>query len=210
MSLSSWPQKSREYLTEFVKNIKERDNIYWVQGLCANREKFLPLGERGLEGFDQTKCPSANFSDHVLKSVVESQRAKKVYCNIWDECIWDGKNFICVTSEEAERMAEVIGGIAKLAHQKAHQKEAKFIVQNCGGKSIKNTLIPKIKKVKLLAGTITFVNEDSHHLSFYDYQCNVCFYNRGLQEYRIYLDLQNIYEDLRKSVGDDRMPFTFD
>ncbi len=81
---------------------------------------------------------------------------------------------------------------------------------NCGGKSIKNTLIPKIKKVKSSAHPITFVNEDSYHLSFYDYQCNVCFYNRELKEYRIYLDLQNIYEDQRKAVGDDRLPFTFD
>jgi len=31
-----------------------------------------------------------------------------------------------------------------------------------------------------------------------------------LHEYRIYLDLKNIYEDLRKAVGDDPMPFTFD
>ena len=53
-SLSSW---SRE--AEFVKNIKERDIIYWVQGLCVNREKSLALGERGLEGFDRAKCPSA-------------------------------------------------------------------------------------------------------------------------------------------------------
>ena len=109
-------------------------------------------------------------------------------------------------SEEAKRLAEVIGVIAKLAHQ----KEAKFIFQNCGGKSIKKMLIPKIKKVESPAHTITFVNEDSYHLSFYDYLCNVCFYNRELQEYRIYLDLKNIYEDLRKAVGDDRMPFTFD
>jgi hypothetical protein len=58
--------------------------------------------------------------------------------------------------------------------------------------------------------TLTFVNEDSYHLSFYGYLCNVCFYNRELQEYRIYLDPKNIYEDLRKAVGDDRMPFTFD
>ena len=39
-SLSSWSQQSRDYLTEFVKNINERDVIYWVQGLCANREKW--------------------------------------------------------------------------------------------------------------------------------------------------------------------------
>jgi hypothetical protein len=149
-------------LTEFLKNIKERDTIYWVQGLCPNREKSLALVERGLEGFDRAKCPSANFSDHVLKPVAESLRAKKVYCNIRDECIWDGKNCMCAMPEEAEWMAEVIGVIAKLAHQ----KEAKFIFQNCGGKSIKNTLIPKIKKVESSAPTITFVNEDSYHLSF--------------------------------------------
>ena len=53
------------------------------------------------------------------------------------------------------------------------------------------------------------MNEDSYHFSFYDYQCNVCFYNRKLQKYRIYLDLHNIYEDLRKAVGDDSMSFTF-
>ena len=68
------------------------------------------------------------------------------------------------TPEETERMAEIIGGITKLAHQ----KEAKFIFQNCGGKSIKNMLIPKIKKVKSSARTITFENKDSYHLSFYD------------------------------------------
>ena len=71
-------------------------------------------------------------------------------------------------------------------------------------------LIPKIKKVESSAHTITFVNEDSYHLSFYGYLCNVCFYNWELQEYRIYLDLKNIYEDLRKAVGDDPMPFTVD
>jgi predicted mannosyl-3-phosphoglycerate phosphatase (HAD superfamily) len=69
---------------------------------------------------------------------------------------------MCAMPEETERMAEVIGGIAKLAHR----KEAKFIFQNCGGKSIKNTLIPKIKKVKSSARTITFENKDSYHLSF--------------------------------------------
>jgi hypothetical protein len=110
------------------------------------------------------------------------------------------------TVEEAERLAEVIGVIAKLAHL----KKAKFIFQNCGGKSITNTLIPKIKKVESSAPTIAFVNEDSYHLSFYDYSCNVCFFTRKLQEYRIYLDLQNIYEDLRKAAGDDPMMFTFD
>jgi hypothetical protein len=109
-------------------------------------------------------------------------------------------NCLPATTEEAKRLAEVIGVIAKLAHQ----KEAKFIFHNCGGKSITKTLIPKIKKVELSAPTIAFVNEDSYHLSFYDYLCNVCFYNRGLQEYRIYLDLQNIYEDLRKAAIDGK------
>ena len=60
------------------------------------------------------------------------------------------------------------------------------------------------------APTIAFVNEDSYHLSFYDYQCNRCFFTQELQEYRIYLDLQNIYEDLRKAAGDVPMPLTFD
>jgi hypothetical protein len=110
------------------------------------------------------------------------------------------------TVEEAERLAEVIGVIAKLAHL----KKAKFIFQNCGGRSIMKTLIPKIKKVESSAPTIAFVNEDSYHLSFYDYSCNVCFFTQKLQEYRIYLDLQNIYEDLRKAAGDDPMMFTFD
>jgi len=73
-----------------------------------------------------------------------------------------------------------------------HQKKAKFIFQNCGGKSIKNMLIPKIKKVESSSPTIAFVNEDSYHLSFYGYFCNRCFFTRELQEYRIYLDLQNI------------------
>jgi hypothetical protein len=62
------------------------------------------------------------------------------------------------------------------------------------------TLIPKIKKVESSAPTITFVNEDSYHLSFHDYLCNVL-YNQELQEYWIYLGLQNINEDLRKAVG---------
>ncbi len=106
-----------------------------------------------------------------------------------------------------KRLAEVIGVIAKLAHL----KKAKFIFQNCGGKLITMTLIPKIKKVESTAPTIAFVNEDSYHLSFYGYQCNVCFYNRELQKYRIYLDLQNMYVDLKKAVGEDEsMPFTFD
>ena len=110
---------------------------------------------------------------------------------------------MCATSEEAEQMAEVISVITKLAHR----KEAKFIFQNCGGKSIKTKLIPKIKKVDLSAPTITFVNEDSYHLSFYDCQCNVCFCNREIQEYRIYL--KNMYEDTRKAVVDDPMSSTF-
>ncbi len=46
-----------------------------------------------------------------------------VYCNIRDVCIRDGANCLPATSEEAERMAEVIGVIAELAHQ----KEATFI-----------------------------------------------------------------------------------
>jgi hypothetical protein len=112
---------------------------------------------------------------------------------------------MCATSEEAERMVEVISVITKLAHQ----KEAKFIFQNCGGKSIKTKLIPKIKKVDSSAPTITFVNVDSYHLSFYGYLCNRCFFTRELQEYRIYLDLQNMYEDLRKAASDDPMSFTF-
>ena len=113
---------------------------------------------------------------------------------------------MCATTEEAKRLAEVICVFAELAHQ----KKAKFIFQNCGGKSITKTLIPKIKKVKLSAHTITFINEDSYHLSFYGYQCNRCFFTRKLQEYRIYLDLKRMYEDLRKAVGDDQMSFSFD
>jgi hypothetical protein len=77
-------------------------------------------------------------------------------------------NCLPATTEEAKRLAEVIGVIAKLAHQ----RKAKFIFQNCGGKSITKTLIPKIKKVESSAPTIAFVNEDSYHLSFFDYQCN--------------------------------------
>jgi hypothetical protein len=112
---------------------------------------------------------------------------------------------MCATHEEAGRMAEVIGDFAELAHR----KEAKFIIQNCGGKSILTKLIPKIKKVDSSAPTITFVKLDSYHLSIYGYLCNRCFCTRELQEYWIYLDLQNMYEDLRKAVGDDPMSFTF-
>jgi len=56
-SLSTWLQESRDSLTVFAKNIKEGDIIYWVQGLCPNREKSLALGERGLEGLDRANCP---------------------------------------------------------------------------------------------------------------------------------------------------------
>ena len=164
---------------EFAKNIEERDIIYWVQGLCPNLEKSLALGERGLEGLDRANCPSANFNDNVLKPVAASLRAKMVYCNIRDVCIRDCVNCLPATPEEAKRLAEVIGVITELAHQ----KEAKFIFQNCGGKSIKTKLIPMIKKVESSAPTITFVNEDSYHLSFYDYLCNRCFYTPELQEY---------------------------
>jgi hypothetical protein len=58
------------YLAEFAKNIKERDIIYWVQGLCANRKKSLALGERGLEGLDfavrtkQEGCKEADERAH--------------------------------------------------------------------------------------------------------------------------------------------------
>ncbi len=155
-SLSSWSQESLNFFAEFSKNIKERDIIYWVQGLCPNREKSLALGERGLEGLDRANCPSANFNDNVLESVAASLRAEKVYCNIRDVCIRDGEICMCATSEEAERMAEVIGVIAELAHR----KKAKFIFHNCGGKSIKNTLIPKIQKVISSACRISYVNED--------------------------------------------------
>ena len=140
-------------MSEFAKNIKEQDTIYWVQGLCPNREKSLALGERGLEGLDRANCPSANFNDRVLEPVAERLRAKMVYCNIRDVCIrkerdgQDGGNCLPATVEEAERLAEVIGVIAKLAHL----KKAKFIFQNCGGKSIKNMLIPKVKKVESLS-----------------------------------------------------------
>ena len=138
--------------------------------------------------------------------VAAKLRAKMVFCNNRDVCIRDGVNCMCATSEEAERMAEIISVIAELAHK----KKAKFIFQNCGGKSIKKTLIPKLKKVESSAPTIAFVNEDSYHLSFYDYQCNVCFCTGELQKYRIYLDLQNMYVDLKKAVGDESVPFTFD
>ena len=105
-------------MAEFAKNIKEGDIIYWVQGLCANREKSLALGDRGLERFYWEKCPSANFNDNVLKPVAASLRAKMVYCNIRDVCIRDGVNCLPATPEEAKRLAEVIGVIAELAHQK--------------------------------------------------------------------------------------------
>jgi len=71
-SLCSWSPESGNFLSEFAKNIRERDAIYWVQGLCPNREKSLALGERGLEGLDRAKCPSANFSDRVLKPDAKS------------------------------------------------------------------------------------------------------------------------------------------
>jgi hypothetical protein len=135
---------------KFVRNIEEGDIIYWTQGLCPNREKSLALGGRGLEGLDRESCPSANFTNKVLKQVAERLRAKMVYSNIRDVCIReerdgrDGRNCLPATTEEAKRLAEVIGVIAKLAHQ----KKSKFIFQNCGGKSIKMTLIPKIKKVE--------------------------------------------------------------
>ena len=82
-SLCSWLPESRNFLSEFAKNIKERETIYWVQGLCPNRAKSLALGERGLVGLDRAKCPSANFSDRILKPVAKSLRAKKVYCVIF-------------------------------------------------------------------------------------------------------------------------------
>ena len=94
-SLSSWSQESCNFLSEFAKNIKEQDIIYWVQGLCPNCEKTLALGERGLEGLDRAKCPSANFNDRVLKPVAARLRAKKVYCNIRDVCIRKDDNCNC-------------------------------------------------------------------------------------------------------------------
>ena len=82
-SLCSWLPESRNFLSEFAKNIKERETIYWVQGLCPNHAKSLALGERGLAGLDRAKCPSANFGDRVFKPVAKSLRAKKVYCVIF-------------------------------------------------------------------------------------------------------------------------------
>jgi hypothetical protein len=175
-SLYLWSPESRNFLSEFAKNIKERKTIYWVQGLCPNRDKSLALGKRGLEGLDRAYCPSTNFNDRVLETVAERLRAKMVYCNIRDECIRDGENCMCATAEEAKRLAEVISAFAELVHQ----KDARFIFQNCDGKSITTTLIPKIKKVESSTPTITFVNEDSYHLSFYGYQCNRCFFTREL------------------------------
>ena len=109
-SLSSW---SRE--AEFVKNIKERDIIYWVQGLwwkvsCSWRE--------GSRGIWSGKMPERNFNDNVLNPVAASLRAKKVYCNIRDVCIRDAANCLPATPEEAKRLADVICDIAKLAHRK--------------------------------------------------------------------------------------------
>ena len=115
-SLSSWSQVSRGFLAKLVRNIEEGQIIYWTQGLCPNHEKSLALGGRGLEGLDRESCPSANFNDRVLKPVAARLRAKMVYCNIWDVCIRDGVNCMCATSEEAERMAEVIGVITDLTH----------------------------------------------------------------------------------------------
>ena len=72
------------------------------------------------------------FSNQLQKAY--NIRAKKGIV-IQDECIRDGRNCICATMPE-ELMAEVvICVIAKLAHR----KDAKFIFQNCSGKSIKNT-----------------------------------------------------------------------
>ncbi len=133
-SLSSWSQESREKLAEIAKNIKEGGTIYWVQGLCANLEKSLALGERGLEVLDRANCPSANFNDRVLKPVAAKLRAKMVFCNIRDLCIRDGVNCMCAMSEEAERMAEVIGVIAKLAHQKKRNSSFRTAVENLSRK----------------------------------------------------------------------------
>jgi hypothetical protein len=128
--LSSWSQESRDYLAEFVTNIKEGDIIYWAQVLCANREKSLALGKRGLEGLDRAKCPSANFTDNVLKPVAASLCDKMVYCNIQDVCIWDGVNCLPAMPEEAKRLAEVIGVIAKLAHLKKQNSSIRTAVEN--------------------------------------------------------------------------------
>ena len=107
------------------------------------------------------------------------------------------------TPEEAKRLAGFLVSSPNLPTKK--KPNSSF--RNCVGKYIKKTLIPKIEKVESSAPTITLVNEDSYHLSFYDYQCNVCFCNRDIQEYRIYLE--NMYEDMRKAVGDDPMSCTF-
>ena len=125
----------------------------------------------------------------TFSSQLQQAYVPRWYFNIRDVCIRDGGNCLPATPEEAKVLAEVIGVIAELAHQK--KPNSSF--QHCGGKSIKKTLIPKIKKVESSSPTITFVNEDSYHLSFYDYQCNVCFCNREIQEYRIYLDLKNLH-----------------
>ena len=125
------------------------------------------------------------------------------YCNIRDVCIQDVGKCLPATPEEAKRLAEYLVSSPNLLTKR--KPNSSF--RNCGGKSIKKTLIPKTKKVKSSAPTITFVNEDSYHLSFYDCQCNVCFCNREIQEYRIYL--KNMYEDTRKAVVDDPMSSTF-
>ena len=75
------------------------------------------------------------------------------------------RDYMPATPEEAKWLAKVICVIAELAHR----KEAKFIFQNCGGKLIKKTLIPKIKKVESSsAPTITLLNKDLYHLAFYN------------------------------------------
>jgi pyruvate/oxaloacetate carboxyltransferase len=53
-----------------------------------------------------------------------------VYCNIWDVCIRDGVNCMCATSEEAERMAEVISVIDELAHKKKPNSSFRTAVGN--------------------------------------------------------------------------------
>ena len=60
-----------------LQKTPKKRTIYWVQGLCPNREKSLALDERGLKGLDRAKCPSANFSDRVLKPDAKSLLAKK-------------------------------------------------------------------------------------------------------------------------------------